>query len=233
MKFRKHFKTGDEIGTCIFIKDVEPKKYVNSKTKKVLYKRKSLFKCECGKMFEALMISVSEGNTKSCGCLKVKTNIKNGLENRKHGLRYHPLYLRWNNIIQRCKNPKCHAYKNYGGRGIKVCERWQDVGNFIKDMYPTYVEGSHIDRIDNNGDYNQENCRWISIKVNNNNKRNNRIIEYKGISKTLPEWSEYLDISYYALYFRLMRGWSLDKAFTTDYPCRTKGVNREKVITLK
>jgi hypothetical protein len=119
----------------------------------------------------------------------------------------------WQGMLRRCKNPKDFAYHNYGQRGITVCDRWKDINFFIEDMYPSYSVGLELDRIDVNGNYEPSNCRWVTRKQNMNNMRRNRIVEYKGIKKTVSEWSDELNISYKTLLSRLNR-WSVEKSFT-------------------
>lgn len=221
MKTRKSLLQGTKIGNCIFLKDIDSKEYIDKKTKNILYKRRSLFECECGNNFEALLISVRDGNTKSCGCLKRKTSPQNGKSFITHGLSYHPLFLRWHNIKERCQNIKCKAYINYGARGISLCSRWEDLSLFIEDMYPSYIEGLEIDRIDNDGDYCPENCRWVTRIQNANNTRRNRFIEYNGMTQSVSKWANDLNMPYDNLLLRLKR-WPIERVFTVPYPCPTK-----------
>ena len=127
-------------------------------------KRKSrygLYKCQyCGKEFEVYIYHVGSGNTKSCGCLL-----------STHGQRKHPLYNTWAGMKSRCYNLKDKYYKDYGGRGIKVCDRWLDIHNFIEDMLSSYQEGLSIDRIDVNGNYEPDNCRWTTTTIQARNTR--------------------------------------------------------------
>lgn len=101
------------------------------------------------------------------------------------GLTKHPLYSVWYDMIRRCLSPKRHNYKYYGGRGIKVCKDWLDFSNFIRDMYGTYQAGLTLDRIDNDGDYNSSNCRWVTKQVQalNRRERTNKS-GFKGVYKT-------------------------------------------------
>ena len=136
-----------------------------------------LFECQyCKKEFEAQTAHIKSGNTKSCGCL-------NG---DAHGLTYHNFYKTWYNMIYRCNNPKIKAYKNYGGRGITVCEEWQDVTNFIAWAESTYpnIEGYTLDRIDNDKGYSPENCRWVDVttQILNQRKRKDNTSGYVGVS---------------------------------------------------
>lgn len=97
-----------------------------------------------------------------------------------HGLSKHPLYPTWNGMIQRCYSENYIDYPSWGGRGIKVCERWHSVYNFIADMYYTYTKGKTLGRIDNDGDYSPQNCQWENKTKQNNNRRDNRLIEVEG-----------------------------------------------------
>ena len=132
----------------------------NSKEKK----RFGLFKCFCGNEFEAITQDVKSGKQKSCGCLINQDKIT-------HGLKGHRLYDTWNNMMQRCNNPKNKKYIEYGARGITVCERWHSIENFIDDVFPTFEEGLTLDRINVDGNYEPSNCRWATRNIQARNKR--------------------------------------------------------------
>jgi len=119
--------------------------------------------------------SLVSGDTQSCGCIR-KELLKSGKIRRTHGKRRHPLYWVWTTMKQRCLNPKNPRYKNYGGRGIKIPPNWLTFENFYEDMSANYKRGLSIDRIDVNGNYEKKNCRWATQKVQQNNRRNNKII---------------------------------------------------------
>ena len=89
-----------------------------------------------------------------------------------HGQTNHPIFVVWKGMMYRCNNPKSNRYDDYGGRGIKVCERWHDVRNFIADMYPSYIEGLQLNRKENDGNYEPDNCKWSTPSQNSKNKRN-------------------------------------------------------------
>lgn len=142
--------------------------------------------------------------------------------NYRHGLRYSKLYPVWNVMNQRCSNPNNKRYKDYGARGITVCDEWKNSFQAFYDWAITngYDENAKrgkytIDRINTNGNYEPENCRIVNNKIQANNKRNNIIIEYRGIKKTLHQWCEYLDLNYKKTYQRLFRdNWNVERAFT-------------------
>lgn len=105
-----------------------------------------------------------------------------------------PLYRTWHNINMRCRNNNVPCYKNYGGRGITVCESWRNFENFYKDMFDGYKPGLFIDRIDNEEGYSPENCRWVTIKESNRNTRRTRYIEWNGQKRAVTEWAELLGV---------------------------------------
>ena len=148
------------------------------------------YKCYCGNTFKARMPDIKNGKIRSCGC----HNKQRTKESRtKHGLRSHPLYHVWNDIIKRTTNPNNKSYRHYGGRGITICERWLNIANFIDDMYPTYKKGLSIDRINNNGNYELSNCRWTTNVTQLQNTRKIRCTNtsgYRGVSfnKRSKKW---------------------------------------------
>ena len=139
-------------------------------------KRYGLYQCQyCRKEFEAMQQHIKNGNTKSCGCLTPVT----------HRLRSHRLYKTWAGMKNRCYNEKNPNYKDYGARGIQVCDRWLDINNFIEDMYPSYHEGLSLDRIDVDGNYESDNCRWVDKYIQAQNTRDimkTNTSGYRGVS---------------------------------------------------
>ena len=166
--------------TPILIKDLG-RRYPTEKSKEK--KRFGLYQCQyCGKEFEASVTNVTSRTTNSCGCFKKKQIIAS---NSSHGCAYHPLYHTWKGMKARCTNPKANYYKDYGGRGIQVCERWLDVRNFIEDMYPSYQEDLTLDRIDVSGNYELDNCRWTDANTQMRNTRDINSVNtsgYRGVS---------------------------------------------------
>lgn len=171
---------------------------------------KGLFSCSCGATKAISISNVERGAVKSCGCyFKEKPN------RLTHGGTGTRLYNIWKSIRERCKTPSCSSFKNYGGRGISIYEEWSSFATFKEwALSHGYSEGLTIDRIDVNGNYEPDNCRWATYKAQANNKRNNRYIEYKGQVKTLTEWAEKYNIKAATLWARLNRGTDIEKALT-------------------
>ena len=148
---------------------------------------------------------LTNAKIKSCGCLRQDTSTK-------HGMSHTSTYRIWKGMIQRCHNNKAPGYSNYGDRGILVCDRWKKFENFFADMGER-PEGMSIERIDNDGNYEPSNCKWVTKKEQERNKRNNRLITYQGATKTLAEWAELSGVNYNTLQKRLKTGCSLVKVF--------------------
>lgn len=170
-------------------------------------------RCDCGNTVTVNGYNLRSGNTQSCGCFQKEKSIK---ISTTHGLRRSPLYHIWSHIKDRCFNKNNPRYKDYGGRGITVCDRWLDFKNFHDDMFPTWKRGLSIDRINNDGNYGPGNCRWATNKDQNNNRRDNCILELDGKRMTVTQWAEKLNINRNTLYDRIyISGWSIKRALFT------------------
>lgn len=142
-----------------------------------------------------------------------------------------PLYRSWRNMKRRCYNTSYIGYEYYGGRGIAVCDEWLNDFDAFHDwsINNNYAVGLTLDRIDVNKDYSPDNCRWVTWKVQNNNTRFNHLITFKGVTKTLTEWCEALNLPRDPIYTRLNKlGWSVERALTTPIKVYRKVVKRHK-----
>lgn len=122
-------------------------------------------------------------------------------------------YTTWEAMHRRCRNVNCREYGSYGGRGIKVCEHWKHFLNFLFDMGEP-LPGQSLDRIDNDGGYSKENCRWATKKQQARNRRSNILLSYNGLTKTLTEWAEEFGIKYATVRARLTKGWPPEQLFS-------------------
>lgn len=191
---------------------------VGHKGKKVLWK----CLCDCGKYVYANTNALTGNHTISCGCWKRNQLIN---RNTKHNQSKTKLYNVWIAIKKRCNNNTDTNYPRYGGRGIKICNEWEnDYNAFYQwSINNGYCEGLTIDRIDNNGDYTPLNCRWTNKYKQANNRSNNRIITINHISKTIAEWCRFYNTSETMIRARLSNGWEPIKALTTP-PLRIRKV---------
>jgi len=169
-------------------------------------------KCDCGKEIVVAGCNLRDGRAKSCGCWK--SNRAKAL-NKTHGMKKEHIYNIWARMKQRCNNPQTPNYKNYGGRGIKVCKDWEVFENFYRDVsaMPNFNKtGYSLDRIDNNGDYEPTNCRWATTKEQANNRRTNRLITIDGETHTVKQWCEIRGLKSRTVYYRLNKGWNEKEA---------------------
>ena len=167
-----------------------------------------LCQCDCGNLKEVRTDGLTRGTTKSCGCLKVENSYKNLTDKYqfkpKYKVRNRKLYFVWRDIKMRCDDI---SNKRYGGRGITICNEWLNFDNFaLWALNNGYKEGLSIDRINNDGNYEPSNCRWITMKEQCRNKSTNILIEYKEQNITLIELSEITNIPYMTLRDRYYRG---------------------------
>lgn len=175
-------------------------------------------RCDCGNVKEVFQGSLRRGWTKSCGCLNSEMTAK---RNRKHGLtkqNQKPAeFTVWVLMRTRCQDPDASSYPHYGGRGITVCERWaSSFEAFMKDMGPRPSESHQLDRIDNNGPYSPENCRWTDKVTQMNNTRVNHLLTLDGTTRTIANWSRATGIRPETIRQRISKlGWDVERALTT------------------
>ena len=163
-------------------------------------------KCDCGRMVIAYGQDLAKGKMKSCGCLNAERIFKHGKSRTR-------IYNVWKQIFQRCENPEAQSYANYGGRGITVDPSWRDFNVFVSDMGEC-PEGMSIERIDNNGPYCKSNCKWATMKTQQNNSRHNRRLKAFGREQTLSQWVDEFKIPRDRVKARLRYGWTLEDALT-------------------
>ena len=176
-------------------------------------------RCDCGNETACAPYKVIHGKTKSCGCMKADRAREMTQKYRiKHGGRHERLYHTWIGMRKRCRDPKDKDYGNYGGRGINICDEWYNDYAAFRSWASSngYSEGLTIDRIDVNGDYCPDNCRWATLSEQGRNKRCNKLIEINGEVKTLADWCDIYHMPYYPVHQRIhIRGWDAERALTT------------------
>jgi len=164
--------------------------------------------CDCGNEKTIRGDHLKAGLISSCRCLQKETATKHNLVNT-------PTWYTWRYMRSRCLNPQSTEYENYGGRGIKICKRWDSFINFFEDM-GWKPEDMTIDRINNDGDYTPENCRWATKIEQCNNTRRNVFIRFKNIELTISQWAKKLNINRITLGNRIRRGWTIERALTQE-----------------
>lgn len=183
--------------------------------------------CECGVEKPVFGGDLKRGMSKSCGCLMRELLAKRV---ETHGLVGHKAYRSWIEMKSRCYNPKKTGFKDYGGRGIKVCDEWQTFEGFWQDMGDTWQAGLSIDRIETNGNYEPSNCKWSTAKEQGNNRRTNVMVMLPdGRSMTLTQAAEEYGVPRNTVYARIRYGWPQSEWFKQAAPHAPRSPNKPKV----
>ena len=162
-----------------------------------------LCECQCGNTIVTSGGHLRNGHTKSCGCLAKEVHLTS---HKTHGQRHTRLYRIWANMKGRCLNPNIKEYKWYGGKGVTVYREWLEFKPFYDwAMSNGYRDDLTIDRIDNNGDYCPDNCRWITRAAQQSNRSNNRHLTYRGETNTVKGWAEKFGVEYFKFYKQLKK----------------------------
>lgn len=175
-----------------------------------------LCECQCEKRTKKLIRSSAliSGESKSCGCLQKELAI---IQNTTHGKTNSHLYSIWRGMRDRIFNKNARCYKDYGGRGIKICDEWLNFENFYEwSINNGYQDDLTIERKDVNGNYCLENCKWATMKEQANNRRTNHFIEFNGKNQSMSDWAKEINIPYQTLKSRInSMGWEIERALTT------------------
>lgn len=206
--------TGQKFGrlTVLKLHHIRTVKSINNKTRNIRY---YLCKCDCGNKHIVSQVNLKNGNTKSCGCLNLD-NLHSGKNRQTHNLSKNRIYKIYMGMKKRCCNSKSKNYISYGGRGIIICDEWlNDFMSFYNwAMTNGYQDNLTIDRINVNGNYSPENCRWATMQEQANNKRTNHKITYNNETHNISEWSSILGIKRQTLDNRINKlKYTIDKAF--------------------
>lgn len=175
--------------------------------------------CDCGCKKAVDGSDLREGKSTSCGCFKLEMRIKHG--NAITGKMSHE-YRCWIAIRSRCNSEANDHYADYGGRGIRVCERWNSFENFLADMGLKPSPKHSIGRKDNNGNYEPSNCRWETMSQQNRNRRGNRLITFRGETMIITDWAIRFNLTSVTIHYRIKRGWSIEDALTKPLGFRVR-----------
>lgn len=174
-------------------------------------------KCECGNIKEIRSTDLTRRKFPNCGCYTHELLCLKHHDPTTHGYRYTRLYRIWTNMKSRCYNVNHKSYEGYGGRGITVCEEWKNDFVEFKNwaIENGYRDDLTIDRIDNDGDYKPNNCRWVTMREQSNNRRSTKLITYNGETHSEAEWARILGAERNVIHDRLKKGWSIERTLST------------------
>lgn len=173
-------------------------------------------RCDCGNETMSSGQSLREGKIESCGCKRDERSAVRNKERAVHGLAHTRVWRIWQQMKQRCLSPATTTYVHYGAKGLTVSDRWMDFQKFLEDMGQPPTEKHTLDRIDGTKGYSFENCRWATMKEQNNNRKDNHILEFNGQSLTIAQWADKLGLKAPTIYARInVYKWSVKRALTT------------------
>lgn len=189
--------------------------------------------CDCGKTIVVEPYMLKKGSVKSCGCYKnqlLNEFNKNRVRipwNKNNNMGAHPLHGTWSQMLYRCENPKSTMYKHYGAKGIKVCTEWHDFWKFVEwsESIGGRPEGYSIDRIDVNGNYEPNNCRWANKDIQSRNTSRNIYITYNGKTQVLKDWAIELGIPVKTLAYRYKKGFPLEQMMSTEKFTKSRNID--------
>lgn len=204
--------SGETFGNLTVIQEAKPHLRPHAKNGNIVKERMVECECVCGNIITTQLAHLRNGSSKSCGCSR-----------ETHNLSGHHLYSIWADVKKRCFNKNHVAFHRYGGRGITICERWKDFQNFYDDLILGYKKGLTLDRINNDGNYEPNNCRWATVKNQCNNTCNTIRVEYNGEIYPLTIICEKLGVNYMTIRNRIK---TLGLTFT-------EAINRPKYLSQK
>lgn len=212
---------GDRFGRWVVLREGPP-----SPTQ-----RRLVCECDCGTRRLVHVSSLTNGRSRSCGCLhrEVSAALVKRLRT-SHGGSSTNEYRIWLGIMSRCLSPGNSAWRRYGGRGIRVCTRWLRFENFIADMGPRPSRAHSIDRKDRDGHYEPENCRWATTKEQGNNTARNRFLVARGERRTVAQWADLVGLDPGLIWARVVRlGWAPERAIFTPRVSRAESLRRNRL----
>lgn len=179
-------------------------------------------KCDCGNILSVRTSHLIHGKTKSCGCIRIERIVS---LNKKHGQSGKSIHNVWMTIIARCDNPRSSIYERYGGRSITYCKEWAEFSVFYEwALANGYKEGLTLDRINNDGNYEPNNCRWVDMKAQSRNRSNTLYVDFRGERASLSEFCERMGMPYNQVRQRIKKlNWSVENALTIPIRGRKHG----------
>ena len=210
---RQTTSIGSRFGKLVVVAGAPPKIFPSQGHPHAVWR----VRCDCGIEKEVLQSNLHSGRTRSCGCEVLpgcaqwhKLHGRDGF-----GHQHRDEWIIWYHMLRRCNDPSYPSYPDYGGRGIRVCERWaKSFRTFYEDVAPRPSRKYSLDRVNNNGDYSLGNIRWATQKQQARNKRSNRILRYEGRKAPMAQWAEEFELHKSTLFKRLALGWSVTEALT-------------------
>jgi hypothetical protein len=172
-------------------------------------RRTIVCKCSCGQEKTIALEKLRSGHTRSCGCQQRAAASTTGKQNRTHGKTLERIYTIWHGLVGRCRTPSNTSYPRYGALGIQVCDEWaESFDAFYRDMGDPPSDLHTVDRRDTKGHYTPENCRWVTMEVQQNNRCNNVNLTVDGRTQSVAVWARERGIPEDTIRYRLKRGWS-------------------------